>query len=202
MQLIGMLDSPYVRRSAIALDLLGIPFEHRSVSVLTQIEEFSRINPVLKVPTLVLDDGSCLMDSGLIIDHAVDLAGGRTLLPADPAARTAARRALGLALAACDKTVQAVYEYRMRPEEKRHAPWLDRVCGQVVAACRLLEAECAAACWDRDAAPGPAGVTAAVVWTFMTRAQPHVVDAAHFPCLAAWAAQAEALPVFRRYPHP
>ena len=133
MQLIGMLDSPYVRRSAITLHLLDVPFEHKSVSVLTQIDEFSRISPVLKVPTLVLDDGSCLLDSNLIIDHAGELAGAGALLPLDPAARTAARRALGYALAACDKTVQAVYEYRMRPEEKRHAPWLDRVRGQILA---------------------------------------------------------------------
>ncbi len=36
MQLIGMLDSPYVRRVAISLKLLGLPFEHRSISVFRQ----------------------------------------------------------------------------------------------------------------------------------------------------------------------
>src|SRR5438094_2150274 len=115
MQLVGMLDSPFVRRCAIVLDLLGIPFEHRPVSVFREIEEFTLINPVLKVPTLVLDDGSCLMDSNLIIDHASFMAGlggdsaARPLLPAEPNARVAALRAAGLALAACEKTVQIVY---------------------------------------------------------------------------------------------
>ena len=63
-----MLDSPYVRRVAISLQLLGLPFEHRSVSVFRGFDEFSRINPVVKAPTLVCDDGGVLMDSTLILD--------------------------------------------------------------------------------------------------------------------------------------
>ena len=54
MQLVGMLDSPYVRRVAISLRLLGLPFEHRSVSVFSTFEQFQAINPVVKAPTLVL----------------------------------------------------------------------------------------------------------------------------------------------------
>jgi glutathione S-transferase len=204
MQLVGMLDSPFVRRSAIALHVLGVPFEHLSVSVLTQIEEFTRINPVLKVPTLVLDDGSCLMDSNLIIDYAAFLAGSGApaLLPAEPAARLAALRAVGLALAACEKTVQIVYEHRLRPEDKRHGPWLERVQGQVLAACRQLEQECATAAWLDTERIGLAGITVAVAWTFMRLAQPQVIEPADFPTLAAWVERAEGLPAFRLFPHP
>jgi glutathione S-transferase len=204
MQLVGMLDSPFVRRSAIALHLLGVPFEHKSVSVLTQVEEFTKINPVLKVPTLVLDDGSCLMDSNLIIDHAAFLAGADTpaLLPPEPAARLEALRAVGLALAVCEKTMQIIYEHRLRPEDKRHGPWLERVRGQLLAACRQLEAECATAAWLDTDHIGLAGITVAVAWMFMARAQPSAIDPAGLPRLAAWSARAEALPAFRRYPHP
>ena len=63
MQLIGMLDSPYVRRTAISLRLLGLPFEHRPISVFRQFDEFAAINPVVRVPSLVCDDGEVLMDS-------------------------------------------------------------------------------------------------------------------------------------------
>jgi glutathione S-transferase len=45
MQLIGMLDSPYVRRVAVSLKLLGIPFEHRAVSVFRHFDAFASINP-------------------------------------------------------------------------------------------------------------------------------------------------------------
>lgn len=58
MQLIGMLDSPYVRRVAISLQLLGLEFEHRSLSVFRGFEAFSRINPAVRAPTLVCDDGT------------------------------------------------------------------------------------------------------------------------------------------------
>ncbi|MGO2458410.1 glutathione S-transferase N-terminal domain-containing protein [Vibrio casei] len=54
MQLIGMLDSPYVRRVAICLKLLEIEFEHHAISVFRGFEQFKAINPVVKAPTLVL----------------------------------------------------------------------------------------------------------------------------------------------------
>jgi hypothetical protein len=55
MQLIGMLDSPYVRRVAISLQLLGLAFEHRSLSVFRTFDEFRKLNPVVKAPTLARD---------------------------------------------------------------------------------------------------------------------------------------------------
>src|SRR5262245_35219460 len=67
MRLIGMLDSPYVRRTAISLDVLGVPFSHEPVSVFKNFEHFKNINPVVKAPTLVCDDGEVLMDSSLIL---------------------------------------------------------------------------------------------------------------------------------------
>jgi glutathione S-transferase len=125
MQLIGMLDSPYVRRVAVSLQLLGIPFEHRSISVFRQKAEFEAINPLVKAPTLVTDDGTVLMDSSLILDHLPLVTGAplaRPLMPADPVAARQCLRVLGLALAACEKTVQIVYEMQLRPPEHRHGP--------------------------------------------------------------------------------
>jgi glutathione S-transferase len=119
------------------------------------------------------------------------------LLPAAPAARARALRAIGPALAACEKTAQIVYEYSLRPQEKQHQPWLDRVQQQLLAALRLLEAETDA--FDIDALD-QAAVTAAVTWTFIQLNVPQIVTPDYFPRLAAWAARAEALPVFQRYP--
>ena len=67
MQLIGMLDSPYVRRVAIALYYLGLPFDLSSLSVFRYVEEFTQIIPLVKAPTLICDDGEVLMDSSLIL---------------------------------------------------------------------------------------------------------------------------------------
>ena len=194
MRLIGMLDSPYVRRVAIALRLLEIPFEHDPLSVFRTFDQFSRINPVVKAPTLVCDDGMVLMDSGLIIDYAEMLA-GRSLWPADPASRARALRATGLAMAACEKVVQIVYEHNLRPAV--HAPWLERVHKQMTAALVALDAELAQHPLAADEKTlTQAGLSAAIVWRFMQiKLELPVADAA-CPALAAFSARAEALPSF------
>jgi glutathione S-transferase len=196
MQLIGMLDSPFVRRVAITFDLQDIPFEHKALSVFRNFDEFAAINPTVKAPTLVLDDGSFLIDSTLMLEYG-DALTGRSLLPAAPAARARALRAIGPALAACEKTAQIVYEHNLRPAEKVHQPWLDRVQEQLLAALKLLEAEVDP--FDVDALD-QAAATAAVTWSFVRLMVPQIVAGDAFPRLAAWTARAEALPVFRRYP--
>ena len=193
MKLIGMLDSPYVRRVAISLQLLDLPFEHQSLSVFRTFDEFRQINPVVKAPTLVCDDGTVLMDSTLILQYAEALA-GRSLLPSEPRALAQALHTVGLALAACEKSVQIVYEHGLRPAEKLHQPWLDRVTGQLLAACDGLE----------QAMPSgmdQAGVSTAVAWEFIQKMVPHVVPAVRYPKLVAFSQAAEAHPAFAAAPH-
>jgi glutathione S-transferase len=189
-----------VRRIAISLQLLGIPFEHRSLSVFSTFDQFKQLNPVVKAPTLVCDDGTVLMDSTLILDYAEALAApGKSLMPAALPVRQRALRLLGLTLAACEKSVQIVYEHEVRPPEKLYAPWLERVQGQALAAFGELERELQRQ--PLSTAPiDQAGVTAAVVWSFSQLMVPEVVRAADFPTLAAFAAAAEALPAFVALP--
>ena len=196
MRLIGMLDSPYVRRVAIALQLLDIPFEHDPLSVFSTFEQFSRINPVVKAPTLVCDDGTVLMDSALIIDYLETLA-GRSLWPAGLAPRTRALRVVGLAMAACEKVVQIVYEHHLRPAEKLHAPWLDRVHRQLLAALTALDAELAQHPLAADEKTlTQAGLSAAIAWRFMQiKLETPIADTV-CPALAAHSARVEALPSF------
>ncbi|MFH0131427.1 glutathione S-transferase [Variovorax sp. VaC1] len=200
MQLVGMLDSPFVRRAAISLRLLGVPFVHRSISVFSTFEQFRQINPVVKAPTLVCDDGTVLMDSTLIIDHA-EASCGRSLMPRDAAERLRATRVVGLALAACEKTVQIVYERNLRPAEKQHQPWIDRVHGQLIAAYAALEEVVAAhPLAAEEAAMTQAGVSTAVAWAFTQLVLPDAVAPGDFSLLAAYSAQAESLPVFLSAP--
>lgn len=72
-----MLDSPYVRRVAIFLQLLDLRFEHRSISVFSTFAQFQQIHPDVKAPSLICDDGQVLMDSMLILECAEALAGPR-----------------------------------------------------------------------------------------------------------------------------
>lgn len=201
MELIGMLDSPYVRRVAVSLQFLDIPFEHRSISVFRQFEEFRAINPVVKAPTLICDDETVLMDSTLILDYVETLASPeRALMPRSVLERQAALRIIGLALAAAEKAVQIIYERNLRPVEKQHEPWVERVTGQLREAYGALESELV----RKPLSLQPidqAGITTAVVWHFTQRMLPELVQVAAFPVLQRFSLQAEQLPEFRAAPH-
>lgn len=203
MQLIGMLDSPYVRRVAISLQLLGLRFEHRSISVFSTFAQFQQINPVVKAPTLVCDDGEVLMDSTLILEYAETLAAPRkSLMPGGVAERQHALRVIGLALAACEKCVQIVYEHNLRPAEKLHEPWVARVTGQLLAAYEALESELRRRPLAVTSSTiNQAGVTAAVAWNFTQQKLPGVVPPANYPRLRAFSSQAETLPEFMAAPY-
>jgi len=201
-KLIGMLDSPYVRRVAISLQLLDLGFEHQSLSVFRTFAEFQKLNPVVKAPTLICDDGTVLMDSTLILDYAEALARPRSLLPATPTQRAAALRIIGLALAACEKSVQIIYERGQRPPEKLHQPWVARVTGQLLAAYDELEQELGRApLAKRRDTIDQAGVTTAVAWHFTQRTLPEIVPAGSYPRLAAYSAAVESMPAFIAAPH-
>ncbi|SDV46093.1 glutathione S-transferase [Chitinasiproducens palmae] len=204
MKLYGMLDSPYVRRVAISLRMLDIAFEQHSVSVFSAFDQFHAVNPVVKAPTLVLDDGATLMDSTLILDYLESIVSpGRRLLAAEPVERFAALQRIGLALAACEKTVQIVYEHNLRPSEKQHQPWLDRVHAQLAAAYRALEVALVARPPLIDSErTDQASLTAAVAWRFTAEKLPGIVDPVAHPALQAWSVEAEALPAFLASPYP
>jgi glutathione S-transferase len=200
MQLIGMLDSPYVRRVAVSARLLGLPFEHRPISVFRHFEEIRAVNPAVKVPTLVLDDGTVLMESGLILDH-LEAVAGRSLWPGAPASarRLRERRLVGLALAACEKTVQDVYERHTRPPERRHEPWRERIAAQREGAFAALEAELAAAPLPAGE-PTHASILLAITWQFAQIKLESPPEAARLPVWAALAQAMEALPALRATP--
>lgn len=200
MHLIGMMDSPFVRRVAISMALLGVPFEHRSVSVFRHFDQFREINPVVKAPTLIDDDGTQLIDSTLILDYLDQrVEPSERLMPQEPTQRRRALHLIGFALAACEKTVQIVYERNLRPVEKQHGPWLERVQTQLAAAYDLLEpdvASVAAGQWLCGERLTQADITVAVAWRFTHYMLPDAVEPGRYPALAALSARAEALPAF------
>ncbi|MHC8338788.1 glutathione S-transferase family protein [Pseudomonas sp. HLT2-19-2] len=197
MKLIGMLDSPYVRRVAISAKRLGISLEHQSVSVFRHFEQFQQINPVVKAPTLVLDDGEVLMDSTLIIDYLEALADpGKRLMPGDLDQRLRALRLIGLGLAACEKSVQIYYERSLRPAHIQFEPWVERVEGQLAAAYSALERELEKQPLKTDGSIDQDGITLAVAWSFTNLVVPDQVEGGQFPLISAFTAYAEGLEVF------
>lgn len=201
MELIGMLDSPYVRRVAVAMLTARAPFTHRPISLFRHIPEFAKINPLLKAPTLVADDGTTLTDSGVILDYlGCVFPRIAALSPSDPAARLKAARATGLALTTMEKAVQLHYERALRPPERQHEPWRGRVASQLDAALTALDREAPASGWIAAADPGLADITVACAFGFVGGTIGDLVEANRFVRLAAFSARAEMLPAFRQAP--
>jgi glutathione S-transferase len=200
LRLIGMLDSPYVRRVAISLHALGVGFEHEPLSVFRTFDAFAAVNPVVKAPTLVTDEGVVLMDSTLILDHVEQVAGASLMPPPGAGERLQALRLLGLALAACEKSVALLYE-TLRPAERRDGAWVERVSGQALAAFELLERDVAGADgWlvgERMLQPD---IATAVAWRFTRLRAPELADSTRFPALAAFSERLEREPAFLAAP--
>jgi glutathione S-transferase len=165
--------------------------------VFRNFEQFQQINPVVKAPTLVLDDGEVLMDSTLIIDYLEAMAApGKSLIPNDLQQRLRSLRLIGLALAACEKSVQLYYERNLRPAQIQYAPWVERVEGQLAAAYSALERELEKQPLKTDGSIAQDGITLAVAWSFTNLVVPDQVEAAQFARTSAFTAYAEGLEVF------
>jgi glutathione S-transferase len=142
--LIGMFDSPFVRRVAVSMQLLDIGFEHANWSVGKDFDRIRQYNPLGRVPTLVLDDGEVLCESGAILDHLDEQVGpGRALLPSGGRERRTALRLMALAIGAAEKGREQIYEQAFRPAERRHPPWLQRCREQMYGALDQIERYCA-----------------------------------------------------------
>ena len=124
--------SPFARKIRIAVAHLG--FEDRVAIVPTDTgnpdQDFLRRNPLGKIPTLVLNDGTTLFDSSVIAAYLDELAGGGKLIPRGPA-RFQALRLEALADGVMDAIVLIVYERRWRPEERREPRWIAHQEGKI-----------------------------------------------------------------------
>jgi glutathione S-transferase len=196
-----MLDSPYVRRVAVSLEFLGVPFQHDAVSVFTTFDRFREINPVVKAPSLVCDDGAVLMDSSLILQFVeATKAGGQSLWSRDPETLRHEMRAVGLALAACEKSVQTVYERNLRPASAQHEPWLERVKGQLLAAYAALERQVEQRPLLFAEPRSQPAISTAVAWQFTQSMLARLVPGASHPGLVALSQRMERTPQFQKYP--
>ncbi|MDB5987539.1 MAG: glutathione S-transferase [Nevskia sp.] len=197
MILIGMFDSPFVRRVAVSMRLLGLDFEHRNWSIGQDFDLIRQYNPLGRVPTLVPDDGQALFESAAILDWLDEQVGpARALLPASAAERRRALKLIATATGAAEKAVLQLYEHAFRPAERRHPPWTDRCATQMHAGLAELDAACVGV--DRFLVADrltQADITATCVFSFASDALS--LDPAAYPALRAHAARQEALTAFR-----
>lgn len=201
MKLLGRYLSPYVRRVAVSMSLIGVAFEHEPVPVFDEPDRVRAYNPLVRIPALVLDDGEALIESWAILDWLDEEAGpARRLTPAGGPERRRVMKLTAVGVGTIDKGVMAAYEGRFHPPEKVHAPWIEHNEAQVLGGLGFLDqaAMAAAGGWLAGGErPSQADVTAAVCFTFLKWARPKLGIEEPFANLAAHTARCEALPAFR-----
>lgn len=142
MILVGQYDSPFVRRVAVTLHLYGVPFTRNAISVFTDAAEMARINPLIRIPSLVLDSGETLIDSAAILDTLDEMVGpGRALTPPSGAARRLVLQATAMATGAIEKAGAWVYERHFHPPGQRNETMLVRYESQLAGALSWLDAQ-------------------------------------------------------------
>jgi glutathione S-transferase len=201
MLLIGMFDSPFVRRVAVTMKLLDMPFEHGNWSVGRDFDRIREYNPLGRVPTLVTNDGLALMESGAILDYLDELVGAeRALLPRSGPERRQALNLMAMATGAAEKGVMQLYERAFRPESKRHEPWVERCRLQMSASLSAIDrylGERGVSQWLVGKRMTQADITAACAFTFLNDALRVAADSVMYASLATLAARCESLPAFQ-----
>jgi glutathione S-transferase len=199
--LIGMLDSPFVRRVAVSMRLLDIGYEHANWSVGKDFDRIRAYNPLGRVPTLVLDDDEVLSESAVILDYLDERVGpARALLPAAGAARRGALKQMAMAIGAAEKGRDQIYEQAFRPPDKRHGPWLERCRTQMHGALAELERYCV----ERGTQPwligdklGQADITVTCALTFLRESLRPLDLSTPYPRLTALVDRCETGPAFK-----
>jgi len=191
MILVGQYDSPPTRRVAISLSVLGIPFAHDARSIFGDFDALRAINPLGRIPSLVLDDGTALIDSAAILDW-IDREVGpeRALMPASGPERTEAMQTVALAVGAVEKIGAAAYERLMRPANYRWPEWIVRCRTQGEGALPVLDR----VRWSEEL--DQPQITTACMVSYLRMADPEIIPRGKFPSLDALAGRCEALPEF------
>lgn len=125
MKLIGSLTSPYVRKVRLVLAEKKLECEFEVDSPWSPDSQVSRLNPLGKVPVLVLDDSVAIYDSRVIVEYLDGLTPNNKLLPAPGRERILVKRWEALADGVNDAAASVVLE-RKRPAKQQSGDWIKR----------------------------------------------------------------------------
>jgi glutathione S-transferase len=133
--------SPYGRKVKIAAKLLGLwdRIEVQPADPANPSDTVRQQNPLGKIPVLIVEDGTALYDSRVIVEYLDHIAGGGIIQPRN----TARWRVLVLAATAegiMDAALLLRYEQTLREEPVRSAKWIETQQSKIDRALAVLEA--------------------------------------------------------------
>lgn len=165
MKLLYQTHSPYARKVLVAAHEIGIADRldatHHETSPTLRNDDVYALNPLGKVPVLVLDDGTALFDSNVICEYLDGLHGGPKLIPADAPSRFRVLRTQALAQGIADAGIAARWDIERRPEALRWPALRDAYVRKVAEACDYAERDIEA---DAPADLGAIALATALSW--------------------------------------
>lgn len=198
MILVGQYDSPYVRRVAITLHHYGIAFERNAISVFGDAAQMARINPLVRIPSLILDDGEVLIDSAAILDHLDEVVGAElALTPRSGPERRRVLQFIATATGSIDKAGAVAYERHFHAPGAVNEDWLARCLGQLRGGLAQLQKQLTGEWFALDRLT-QADVTTAALCGYLKLRVSDVDLTREFPRLAAHSERCEALAVFAK----
>ena len=135
-------SSPFVRKVRIGAALLGLDKDITLARADTTDpnDTVRQINPLGKIPVLIVEDGSAIYNSRVILDYLDERAGGGKIVPRAGKERLAALRLQALCDGILDASILTVYEGRYRKPDTHEPKWLELQAGKVSRALAMLEA--------------------------------------------------------------
>jgi len=137
MKLIGSLTSPYVRKVRVVLAEKKLDYQFELEDVWSPDTRIELLNPLGKVPCLVMEDGAALYDSRVIVEYMDALSPYNRLIPQAGRERAAVRCWEALADGILDAAV-TVFKERQRPAEQISQPWVERHLKKIDAALKAM----------------------------------------------------------------
>ena len=138
MKLLFATPSPYSSKVRMAARYLELDIEDVPTQTGPDADELTALNPLGKIPTLVLDDGTSVFDSRAIMQEMNRMV-RNGLYPTARAKRLRQERLEATADGMCDAMLAIVYDKRFRPEEKQHEDWQEMQWDKVARALDWLE---------------------------------------------------------------
>ncbi len=140
MKLLGSVPSPYTRKVRIVLAEKKIDCDFEVADVNPPENPVNAVNPLGKVPTLQLDDGTALFDSRVIVEFLDSVSPISRLIPDDNRERVAVRRWEALADGSLDAGLLIRYE-SLRPKKLQSADWVGKQAGKLKRGLAMIAAE-------------------------------------------------------------
>ncbi len=146
MKLIGTVASPFVRKVRIVLAEKKIDYDFEIQNPWDESPELLAKNPLAQVPVLVLEDGSTLFDSRVIVEFLDNVSPLSRLLPSGNRERIEVRRWEALADGVLDAGVLVRMERQRRKSERSQA-WIDRQLRKMSAGVEMMEQDLGTGLW-------------------------------------------------------